>query len=281
MIRLLAIDIDGTLVDAENRFTDATRDALARAAEAGVRLALVTGRQYGNSLPLARALGIDAPLVLGSGALIKDPADHRTLYRASFEESLLPTLLEILDARGHQPVLYTDSYAEGGDGPGCDFHYAGGDSPREELAEYLAKNKGRGRIHPQLVSDPPQETFGGFAMGECDEMRALAVHIEESLPGQLYLHVLRSPRYRGWVCEFAPAGVNKWTGIMRLAEQWDIAPDHIAAVGDDVNDIPMICGAGLGVAMGNARAEAKAVADRVAPSQQDDGLVEVVRWILQ
>ena len=64
------------------------------------------------------------------------------------------------------------------------------------------------------------------------------------------------------------------------AAQWGIAHEQICAVGDDVNDIPMIRGAGLGVAMGNALAVVKAAADRIAPSHDEDGLAQVVEWLL-
>ena len=75
--------------------------------------------------------------------------------------------------------------------------------------------------------------------------------------------------------------MTKWSAIRRLARQWGIGDETICAVGDDVNDIPMIRAAGLGVAMGNALPEVKAAADRVAPSQQDDGLATVVEWLLE
>ena len=82
------------------------------------------------------------------------------------------------------------------------------------------------------------------------------------------------------MCELAPAGVTKWSAVRRLASQWGIADSEICAVGDDVNDIPMIRSAGLGVAMGNAVPEVKAAADRIAPTHDNDGLVEVVAWLL-
>jgi hydroxymethylpyrimidine pyrophosphatase-like HAD family hydrolase len=83
------------------------------------------------------------------------------------------------------------------------------------------------------------------------------------------------------MCEISPAGVTKWSGIRHLADGWGIRPDEICAVGDDVNDIPMIEAAGLGVAMGNALEEVKAVACRIAPSHDEDGLVQVVQWALE
>jgi hydroxymethylpyrimidine pyrophosphatase-like HAD family hydrolase len=90
----------------------------------------------------------------------------------------------------------------------------------------------------------------------------------------------RARRYFGFFLEVAPVGVTKWSGVLHLAEKWGIAEDEICAVGDDRNDIPMIRGAGLGVAMGNAQPEVKAAADRVAPSHDEDGLVRVVDWLL-
>ena len=118
-------------------------------------------------------------------------------------------------------------------------------------------------------------------MGWRDEMLALKHELERHLPEQLYVHVLRSPRYVGYMCEIAPHGVSKWTGVRRLADEWGIAPEEICAAGDDVNDIPMIAGAGLGVAMGNALDEVKAAADRIAPTHDEDGLVQVVDWLLE
>jgi hydroxymethylpyrimidine pyrophosphatase-like HAD family hydrolase len=104
--------------------------------------------------------------------------------------------------------------------------------------------------------------------------------LQQQFGDDLYVHVLKSPFYTGWFCEIEPGGVSKWSAIQHLAHDWNIGDDEICAVGDDVNDIPMIKGAGLGVAMGNAVAELKAVADRVAPCHDSDGLVEVIRWLL-
>jgi hypothetical protein len=163
---------------------------------------------------------------------------------------------------------------------GFDYYCSRLDTPQAVLAEYYSMNVGCERIWPGLMSNPPDGLFAGFAMGSKDEMLALSAELDRQMPGALYCHVLRSPRYRGFMCEIAPAGVSKWTGILHLAQDRGIDASEICAVGDDVNDIPMIVEAGLGVAMGNAVDELKAVADRIAPCNNSDGLVEVVRWIL-
>jgi 5-amino-6-(5-phospho-D-ribitylamino)uracil phosphatase len=274
--RLLALDIDGTLVNSQHEMTDAVREAVLRAKAAGLQVALATGRRYSRTLPLVEPLGLHLPLITASGALIKDPVGHETLFKAEFAPGILEALLKRVAAANYDAVLYTDSFAEGFD------YYC----PREKveeplLAEFFRVNLECGRLLPELMTRPPAGVFAGFAMGNRPAMLALAADLDKHLGEHLYVHVLRSPRYNGHMCEIAPHGVSKWSGIKQLAHQWGIADEEICAVGDDVNDIPMILGAGLGVAMGNALDEVKAVANRIAPCHDSDGLVEVVNWLLE
>jgi hypothetical protein len=273
--RLLAIDIDGTLVNSQDELTLATSEALRRAIEAGIRVVLATGRRYSRALPLVAPLALDVPLITASGALIKDPLDHRTLFCAEFTPGVLAGALRMVDAAGYEPVLYADTYAEG-----FDYYCRRVEIERPELAEFFRLNPHFHRLLPTLVDDPPPGVFSCFAMGNRAEMLALGNDLEQRYPDDLYVHVLRSPRYVGYMCEIAPLGVTKWSGIEHLAHDWGIDDAEICAVGDDVNDIPMIRAAGLGVAMGNAQSEVKAAADRIAPGHDEDGLVEVVAWLL-
>ncbi len=273
--RLLALDIDGTLVNSRDELTPAVAAAVRRAVDAGVRVVLVTGRQYGRSLPLARALGLDTPIVSSCGSLIKQPTDHATLFRADFPSRVLAEVLATVDNAGHDPVVYTDTFAAG-----YEYHFPFAPPRQDELAQFIRMNPDNGRHTPGLVAAPPEGVFAGFAIGTSEQMFAMQQRLDDRLPGELYIHVLRSPRYEGYMCEIAVRAATKWTGVMHLAERWNIAPQEICAVGDDVNDLPMIRAAGLGIAMGNAVAQLQAAADRIAPRHDDEGLVEVVRWIL-
>lgn len=274
--RLLAIDVDGTLLNSSDDLTTATRAALRRTIAAGIHVVLATGRRYRHTLHLVEPLGISAALITASGALVKDPANHRTLHKSEFDAPLLHDMLATLDGAGYDPLLNGDTYGEG-----FDFYQPA--EPRENryLHEYLALNPGCGRTWPEFFTAPPPGIFAGFVMGTRDEMMAVERLLHASLAGQITTHVLRSPRYRGFMCELAPAGVTKWSAVRRLAIQWGIVDREICAVGDDVNDILMIRSAGLGVAMGNAVPEVKAAADRIAPTHDNDGLVEVVSWLFE
>ena len=273
--RVFAVDIDGTLVSHEEELTVATREALVRAGEAGIHVILATGRRYSRTLHLVEPLGIEVPLITASGALVKCPHTHKTLHCSVFPDEVIREIVRVLDAEGYAPILCADTYEQG-----YDYYMAQKEVESPELAEYLRLNPGSGCLRPDLVENPPAGVFNGFAMGTKEQMLDLDKRLHAQLNGNLATHVLRSPRYIGFMCEFAPRDVTKWSAIRQLAADWNVPDEAICAVGDDVNDIPMIRGAGLGIAMGNALPEVKAAADRIAPSQGEDGLVQVVDWLL-
>jgi Cof subfamily protein (haloacid dehalogenase superfamily) len=276
--RLLVLDIDGTLVNSRDELTPGTRAAIRRACEAGVRVVLATGRRYSKVLHLVEPLGLDVPLITASGALIKDPIDHRTLFCARFKPGVLESVLPIVADAGYDTILYGDTYTQGFDYYIRSFDV---DERQADLIHYFGRNKIAGREWPQVLELPPPDIFAGCALGPKEEMAKLGQRLEQQFGDDLYVHVLKSPFYTGWFCEIEPGGVSKWSATQHLAHDWGIRDEEICAVGDDVNDIPMIRGAGLGVAMGNALEPVKAVADRIAPCHNSDGLVEVVRWILE
>ena len=279
-IRLVVLDVDGTVTDSRHRVTEAACSAVERMRAAGVRVMLATGRRYRDALPIAQRLEISEPLVTASGGLVKQPSDHSTLHRAQFPPGVLAEVLAEIVAAGNEPVVYTDSFAEG-----YDFHCrqlpdATSDEAATGFTEYLVRNRHVARVVPRLHAQPPADAFAGFAMGSEGAMKTLEEKLGRRFPGQLSLHTIRSPRYSDWLCEIAPADVTKWSGVNPLARAWGIRPDEICAVGDDVNDLPMVREAGLGIAMGNGRPELHRVADRVVGTHEAGGMLDVADLVL-
>ncbi len=284
--KLLAIDIDGTLVNSRDELTDPTRRALCRAVDAGIRVVLATGRRYRRSRPLVVSLGIDAPLVTASGTLVKNTADHSTLYKAEFRRESIIRASRLIARYGFEPIWFVDR--DGADTQAESYfefyctcpEVLGGEAGGPDLSEYILTNGEFGRVWPNLIEEPPGDIYTGFAMGSFAQMTELAAALEKESPGVFHTHVIRSPKYIPFLCEISPAGASKWSAIRRLARGWGIDDGSICAVGDDVNDIDMIRSSGLGVAMDNALPAVKEAADRIAPGHDHDGLVEVVDWLL-
>lgn len=279
-IRLVVLDVDGTVTDSQHQVTAAACRAVDRMRAAGVRVILATGRRYRDALPIAERLEIIEPIVTASGGLVKRPTDHATLHRSRFAPGVLEEVLAMIVAAGHEPVVYTDSFAAGYDFLCRRLPDSVPTAPPTGFAAYLLRNSGLARVVPELQFRPPADAFAGFAMGGEVAMKSLEADLSRRFPGQISLHTIRSPRYSDWLCEIAPAGITKWTGIIGLAEAWDIRPAEICAVGDDVNDLPMVREAGLGIAMGNGRPELQRVADRIVGSHDADGMLEVAELVL-
>ena len=278
--QLLVLDVDGTVTDSQHRVTAAAREAVRLVRAAGLRVLLATGRRYRDVLPIAAELGLTDPLVTASGGLVKQPTDHRTLFRAGFPADVLTRMVGSIVAAGHEPVVYTDSYDQGFDFYCRTLESLDASGRPTGFGEYLDRNRQLARVDPDLHRSPPAAAFAGFAMGPREAMDVLETQLASKFPADLSLHIIQSPRYRDWLCEIAPAGVDKWSSVLRLAAGWDIPPEAICAAGDDRNDLPMIKGAGLGVAMGNARPEVRQVADRVVAGHEDGGLLEVASLLL-
>jgi Cof subfamily protein (haloacid dehalogenase superfamily) len=273
---LLVVDIDGTLVGPDNQITPPVRTALTRAHDAGVKVVLATGRRYRRALPHIEELGFATPVITNSGALVKHPTGHKTLHVAQFKPPVLGRLLDLFADDGREAVVFADTYHTGKDML----------APNERAAdswldEFLQMNAPYVGALPCLMQTPPADVIAAIAMGPHDEMLRLGECVDAELNSQVETHVLRSPRYRGHMCEVTPAGVTKWSAILQLADAWGIPTTAICAVGDDVNDESMIRCAGLGVAMQNAEPSILNIADRIAPSVDDDGLVTLVDWLLE
>jgi hydroxymethylpyrimidine pyrophosphatase-like HAD family hydrolase len=276
--RLLALDVDGTLLDASGALRPSTAAAVARAARAGIRPVLCTGRRYRRAAEIAGRLALDAPLVCNSGALVKDPSTHATLWRADFDAATLAAVLALFAGYGKRAVSFRDD-----DPADPDFRIEAWPTGNPEFDEYVACNREHMHIDVGWETRARAGTGGDAhfhlcAIGTRPEMLAFDWVIRGALGTHVRTFVQRSPRYVGWMCEVLRGDASKWTAVRQVAARWSIPPERICAVGDDVNDIPMIQGAGLGVAMDHAPREVRAAADRVVGGRDGDGLAA---WIVE
>jgi Cof subfamily protein (haloacid dehalogenase superfamily) len=284
--RILALDVDGTLLDPDGTLRPRTAEAVARAAAAGIRPVLCTGRRYRRARPIAEQLGLDAPIVCNSGAIVKDPADHRTLWRADFNGSLAAQILQIFREHNQEAVAFTDRSPTQ-----LDFLVARFPSGCPLFDDYVSQNRDHADIDPDWIDrilsgqDVPlirdaDPLFHVCAVGDLDAMRTFERAVLDRLDNRVQTFVQHTSRYLGTMCEVLRRDASKWRAILHLAEIWGVDTAEICAVGDDTNDVPMIQNAGLGVAMGHAAAHVLSAADHITGDHDQDGVAMLVDDVL-
>jgi hydroxymethylpyrimidine pyrophosphatase-like HAD family hydrolase len=226
-------------------------------------------------LPIAAQLGLDTPLVCNSGALVKEIRDHRTLWRADLPAETLGPIFELFREHDEAAISFTDRNPD-------DFDFLVHASPtgRPLFDDYLDQNQSHAEVDPAWTSRADLLHYHLCAIGDRPKMLEFERAVLDRLPGRVQTFVQRSPRYAGTMCEILRHDANKWTALSRLASLWEVDPTEICAVGDDMNDLPMIRGAGLGVAMGHANPAVLASADLVTGSDDEDGVAQLIDDVL-
>lgn len=267
MIELLALDLDGTLIDERMVIPDQVRWAVSQAQERGVIVTLATGRMLEATLPFARELHIEAPLICYQGGLIQARDASSPIYRATMDPDVaLDALAWHRDSNEYDwhMVLYADDALFISERRYSKSFYRDllGKNLRwvDDLAAVVSRHE---PVKFLFVAEPR----------EADQIEAA---MRQRFEGRL--EVVRSHAY---FVEGNPPGVSKGNALSRLANHLSVPQARVMAVGDQGNDVAMIRWAGIGVAMGNANLAAKAVADWVAPSFSEHGAAaSIERFIL-
>lgn len=259
--RLLAVDLDDTLLDKNLRVSEGNRRALWLAREAGVVVTLATGRMFRATLPFARELGIEAPLIVYQGALVKHAASGEVVAHRPVPLDLAVDVVGRLAAKGFHVNVYLD-----------DCLYVEKTGPESALYESISRVSAVpvGKLVPFLRARG-QDPTKVLAVGKEEELDRLAQEMR-ALYGES-LHITKS---KPFFLEFSHPLANKGRALADVAAYYGFAPQEVIAVGDAENDLEMIAWAGLGVAVANARPQVLASADYVTASHEEDGVARVV-----
>ncbi len=275
MIRLLALDVDGTLAQRGDEVSPATRRALHRAHEAGVEIVIATGRRYRTTRRAMASLGLELAAVSLGGALVKE-RDGRTLLRRALCAPDLREAAALFREQGLTPIGQRDGHAD--DGP--DFVIDGALPWNPWTARYAEANREHLEWCRDLAVADRDDVIEVCGFGPEAEIAALVARVEERHPGRFSCQLMPLPSREGFFAGVRPAGICKWSGLGRLLEDRGIDAGAVCAVGDERNDLSMVMAAGWGVAMGNAHGALREVADWVTGRHDEDGLVAVVERIL-
>jgi hypothetical protein len=279
MIRLLAIDIDGTLLDSRGRLPDAHRHALVDASARGIEVALATGRSFHFTQPIADLLPIPLTLIVNNGALVKDRSGV-SVMRHLLDRDVAHRVLA--DTHVHR-----ESVAIMFDRPiGHDMRqmiYEHMDWSHPNRRGYFEKNKAfiaqsAVPLAETLTEDPIQVMFNGGV----EPMRALVAALRAMpIADRFSVAVTEYEKRDFTLIDVNGAGCSKGSTLARWAAARGLTRDEVMAVGDNLNDVEMLDFAGTAVVMGNATDAIKARGYRVTGTNDDDGLAEAIHFTLK
>jgi Cof subfamily protein (haloacid dehalogenase superfamily) len=275
MIRLVALDLDGTLLDPYGKLTPAVSRAVERVTRHGeLRVVLCTGRRFRTALPHALALGLTGAIVVNNGAIVKELASGETIQHAYLPEAEFEEVIAHVRSHG-PPLVYVDTYRDG-----IDILTERADHAHPFQREYVDDQAKVVSFVEDVAKMARERVIMISTMADAESLAALQRSGLARFGDRIQTHSLINKNYQGQILEFLSPVAGKWPALQRLAASWDIAPDEIAAVGDDTNDAQMLGEVGLGIAMGNALPEVRAAARSVVRGNAEGGAVDAIEQIL-
>jgi Cof subfamily protein (haloacid dehalogenase superfamily) len=266
LIRLIASDLDGTLLNKEWKISSRNVQAVRQAVTRGVKVTLATGRMAAATRGYARELGLDVPLITYHGALIEQALSGEILYRKVVPVELAAEIVEsLLQRRIHTQVFLKDRvFVQKANEHSAAYGKMAG--LQVEEADVL-----------KLLEKEPEGVEKILCIGEKDILQELGQELK-AVYGQKLHFTSSSFQF----LDMLHPEVNKGTALRALAEQWGIEAEEVMALGDSLNDKEMLVFAGLGVAMANAHPELKEIADYITGPYWEDGVAQAIeKFILK
>jgi Cof subfamily protein (haloacid dehalogenase superfamily) len=264
-IRMVAVDVDGTLLRSDKQLTRRTAEAIRRACEAGVKVVLASARPPRSLRAIQEALRLDTPQVNYNGALVHDMVRRRHLSHRPLEVDLARRVIQAARRADRDCVVSIEI---------LDRWYT--DRLDETLPTETSKSFAPDFVGPldAFLTVPVTKLMLLAPEARMGRIRAA---VEKRFIGQVGLAV--SDRY---LLQVLHREATKAAALQGIADQFGIARDQVMAIGDAPNDVPMLRWAGFGVAVANAWSTALAAADAVVGSNDEDGVAQAIeRYVLE
>lgn len=257
MIKLVATDIDGTILGGSRVFTEGVRDCLKRLEENGIKVVLVTGRMHAAAKRIAKDLNLKTPVVSYQGGLIRD-CEENTLYERILPEHIVDKIIKW--ARGND--VHINFYAN-------DILYSENDNyeiqrySSYQHVDYIIKNFDElphNNVHKLL----------GIDFKNPNRVTGWVEEMSKELPE---LHIVKStPSF----CEFSTKDATKYCAVKFLQNYWGLEDNEILTIGDQDNDIELLKAGEISIAMGNASNNLIRYADYITDTVENDGFVQAI-----
>jgi|TARA_B100002003_G_C14081097_1_gene520086 hypothetical protein len=258
MYKLLALDLDGTLIGKDLVISPRTKNAIGQLIARGVIITIATGRMFQSARPFAQELNISVPIICYEGAMIANPNTKEVLWHKPVPLNLAKRAIEIANKK----ELHINAYLD-------DELYV--ETVNEKAVLYASIARVSANAVGNLLDFLNREPTKLVIVGTPEEIDGIDKTLKDEFKGAL--HVAKSfPHF----CEIAHRECSKANALSMLADKLDIAQSEVVAIGDNPNDVDMVRWAGMGIGMANGTDEVKEVADWITGSIEEDGVAQAV-----
>lgn len=274
--KLIALDIDGTLLTTRGEITPRTSQAINKARELGVQVVLVTGRRFSSARELVLRLELDIPLVSHNGALTKNIETLEVVDFHPLDDGIAREVISFGREHGVDMICNDDPH-------GLGTMVIEGISPENKaMHRYLNLYRSSVVEVPDLlgyVQSPPIQLT---VSGRCDPTEEFELRLRAATEGRVQIFKTRYRSYDLTILDVLSMTASKGESLATIATRHGIAREEIMAVGDNHNDLTMLRYAGLGVVMGNAEDELKQMGFEQTASNEEDGVaLAIEKFILK
>ncbi len=278
-IRLLALDLDGTLLNSRGELSERNRRAIAEARARGVRVAVVTGRRFRDARPVALELGLDVPVISHNGALTKHARTLETVNATLLPLEAAREVLRVAREREMDAMISDDPQGNG------ILVYDRISEGNHALAKYIAWSR---RIHGEEAVEavrrvPSLEEYLDHApvhisfSGQCATMKDLRERLTAESGEAIRVLSTEYPRQDFTLLDVLHPEASKGVGVAAAAREYGLTREEVMAVGDNYNDLEMLHYAGTGILMGNADSSLRELVDfQVTATNDEDGVAVAI-----
>ena len=258
MIKLLALDLDGTLLDSRGRISETNKKAIRQAEESGVLVTIATGRRFRDALPVALESEFNAPIITHNGALLKFAQTLETVSFSLIENETVREILRVGKQFGGDALLSADPHGKG------TLFYDTISADNIPLQKYIVWSKTlHGAEAEEAVHHVPRlenilhetETVHISFSGTCAPMAELEMILKSELAAAANILTTVYPRLDFTLIDILPPDASKGIGLEKLAVIENLTHENVMVIGDNFNDLQMLEYAGTPVVMGNASPE--------------------------
>lgn len=273
MYKLIAMDLDGTLLDDDKKVPKENLEVLEQLISKGYEVVIATGRRYWSAKQLLKDVRKPLVILANNGNIVRSTADDGIIIKKYLDIKDFKTLIKEGKKRGLQPVVHVDGFEEGIDliielDKGNNNYISKGEKRYREVESYLEMDEDR--------------ILAVVYAGNREELVNFHLDISKRYPNRYSSHVMENIVIAEALLEVMNPLGNKWLSLSEYAKEKGVAEEEIIAIGDDNNDIQMIKNAGCGIAMKNAIKEAKKVADIITEKDNNQaGVAFELRKILK